>query len=276
MNSTQKIIKNLAIAFAFFLIFNIISVIVYGLSVFTYVFNDKEDVGSLEEIHELTTSNVKVLTIDLKTSNLVIKVGENFKVETSNQNIKTTQEKNKIYITERNHSWFKEKSKLIIYVPNNRILDTVTINGGAGKIKIDTFITKNLNLNLGAGKVDMNHLQVLNKTKVDGGVGSVHIKNSILNELDLDTGVGKLNIDAKVLGKSTIEQGVGSIDLNLIGTSNDYKIHVDKGIGSIRVDEKKVKDDETIGNGINKIDIDGGIGNMDINFIKIRSNYDRN
>lgn len=271
MNSTQKIIKNLAIAFAFFLIFNILSVIVYGLSVFTHLFNDTEDVGSLGEIHELTASDVKFLTIDLKTTNLIIKVGEDFKAETSNQNIKTKQEKNKIYITEKNYNWFKEKNKLIIYVPSNKILDTVTINGGAGKIEIDTFTTKNLNLNLGAGKVDMNNLQVLNKTKVDGGIGSVHIKNSILNELDLDTGFVKLNIDAKVLGKSTIEQGVGSIDLNLIGASNDYEIHVNKGIGSIHVDEKKVKDDETIGNGINKIDIDGGIGNMNINFIKIRS-----
>lgn len=84
-------------------------------------------------------------------------------------------------------------------------------------------------------------------------------------------GVGKFSLDAKVLGNSDIEQGVGSMDLNLIGTSDDYQIYVDKGLGSVNIDGKNVKDDENFGNGINKIDIDGGVGSINIDFKNIRS-----
>lgn len=271
MSSGQKIIKNLALAFAFFLIFSIVSGIIYGLSVFTNIFKDKEDLKPLEEIKELKETDASLLSIDLKATNLVVKVGDTFKAETSNKYIETRQDKEKIYITERNHNWFKEQPKLIVYIPSNMILDGVQINGGAGKIEIEALQTKILDLNLGAGKVDINNLQVLNKTVVEGGAGSVDIKNSILNNLDLNMGVGKFSLDAKVLGNSDIEQGVGSMDLNLIGTSDDYQIYVDKGLGSVNIDGKNVKDDENFGNGINKIDIDGGVGSINIDFKNIRS-----
>lgn len=270
MRNTQKVIKNLAIAFAFFLIFSIISGLIYGVSLFSNVFNDKEDLKHLEEIKELTSNDAKILSIDLNATNLIIKIGDNFKAETSNKYIVTKQDKDKIYITERNHNMMKKHSKLIIYVPNNMTLDFVEINGGAGKIKIDALMTKFLRLDLGAGKVEINNLQVLNKTKVEGGAGSVDIKNSILNNLDLSMGVGKFNLDAKILGNSTIEQGIGSIDLNLIGIINDYEINVEKGLGSISVEGQNLKDNKTIGNGFNKIDIEGGIGSIDINFESLR------
>lgn len=271
MSNTQKIIKNLAIAFAFFLIFNIISGIMYGVSLFSNIVNDKEGLKHLEEIKELTSSDAKILSIDLNTTNVIIKTGDTFKAETSNKYIVTKQDQDKIYITERNHKAIKKQPKLIIYVPINMILDSVEINGGAGRIQIDALITKLLRLDLGAGKVDINNLQVLNKTKIEGGAGSVDIKNSILNNLDLSIGIGKFNLDAEVLGNSTIEQGIGSIDLNLIGISDDYEINVEKGLGSISVEGKNVKDNETIGNGFNKIDIEGGIGSINIDFRNIRS-----
>ena len=270
MSSTQKIIKNLAIAFAFFLIFNIISGIIYGLSIFTNIFKNNENLKPLEEIEELTSSDATLLSVDLKATSLIIKTGDIFKAETSNKYIETKQDKEKIYITERNHNWFKEEPVLIIYVPSNMVLDGVQINGGAGKIEIETLQTKILDLNLGAGKVDINNLQVLSKAIVEGGAGSVSIKNSILNNLNLNMGIGKFSLDAKVLGNSTIEQGVGSIDLNLIGTNSDYQIYVNKGLGSINIDGKNVKDDETVGNGMNKIDIDGGVGSINIDFKNLR------
>lgn len=270
MSGLQKTIKYLAIAFALFLIFNIMSGIIYGLSVFSNIFKDKEELRPLEEIKELTESDASLLNIDLKATNLVIKVGDTFKVETTNKYIETKQDKEKIYITERNYNWFKEQPELIVYVSNNMILDSVQINGGAGKIEIESLQTKKLDLNLGAGKVNINNLQVLNKTIIEGGAGSVDIKNSILNNLDLNMGIGKFSVDAKILGNSDIEQGVGSIDLNLIGTSSDYQIYIEKGLGSIYIDGKNVKEDETVGNGMNKIDIDGGVGSINIDFRNIR------
>ena len=41
---------------------------------------------------------------------------------------------------------------------------------------------------------------------------------------------------------------------------------MDKGLGKATINGNNVKDDNTYGNGINKIDINGGIGNIEINF----------
>lgn len=268
MNGIQKVIKYIAIAFAFFLTFSIISGIISVASSLSNIFTDEKTNEKTDNLKELAIeSKSKNLDIDIASSNIIIKVGEVFKVETSNEYIKLKQEKDVIYITEKSHNWFKnDKSELIIYIPTYFILDKVSISNGAGTVNIENLSTKTLNLNLGAGKVDIDNLTVSNNTKIDGGAGEVTINNSNLNNLDLDIGVGKFNLTSKITGESEIDHGIGEVILNLIKTEEDYQIHVDKGIGSINIDGNNISDDETYGNGLNKIDIDGGVGSIKINF----------
>ena len=87
-----------------------------------------------------------------------------------------------------------------------------------------------------------------------------------MNNLDLDMGVGKLSLTSKLTGNNKIDSGVGAIDLSLIGSLEDYKISLDKGIGKATISGEDMKDDYTYGTGINKIDIDGGIGSINIDF----------
>ena len=77
-------------------------------------------------------------------------------------------------------------------------------------------------------------------------------------------GVGELDLSAKLSGNSDIDAGVGRLNLNLIG--NDYKIKVDKGIGSASINGNDIKDDTYYGEGSNIIDIDGGVGSIDISY----------
>ena len=50
----------------------------------------------------------------------------------------------------------------------------------------------------------------------------------------------------------------------LIGDSDMYEIHAEKGIGDIKIDDVSVADNSTTGNGENKINIEGGVGSVDI------------
>lgn len=269
MSGVQKTIKYLAIAFAFLLIFWIVSSIIYGVSFLGGVFTNN-DSNVLEDMKKLIENDedIKFLDVDIKSSNIIVKVGNTFKAETTNKYIECKQNNDKIVITEKSHNWFKSNdgSELIIYVPEDMVLDSVKIDNAAGKIEIEKLSTKILRLDLGAGKVDINNLSVLNDTKIDGGAGEVIINNSSLNNLDLDMGVGKFTLDAKILGNSKIDHGVGEAIINLLGSKEDYQINIDKGLGSVRIDGKNVGDNETIGNGINKIDIDCGVGSITVNF----------
>lgn len=269
MTTAQKIIKYAAIAFAFLLIFGILSCIMFGLSQMSNYFNDN-DSDILEELKEINISgdDVSVIDIEVKYANLVIKTGDTLKVETNNKYITTNQEKNKIIIQEKKHGWFKrnDKSDLIIYIPEDFIFDGVSIDAGAGKIEIDNLSTKILEFDLGAGKTNINNLVVFNNAEIDGGAGEITISNGSINNLDLDTGVGKCTLISELIGKNEIDVGVGELNVTLLGNKEDYKISAEKGIGSIKLDNENVKSQQIYGNGVNNIDISGGIGSIDIKF----------
>ena len=267
MNSFQKVIKYIAIAFAFFLIFSIFSGIVYGIKSVYYIFNDNNRVA--DKFYDLSIdSEIKELDIDVKAVNLIVKSGEQLKIETNNNYISSKQNESKFLIKEKDiNTWFNDdNTELIIYIPNDTVFDKVSITTGAGKVDIDELTANVLNLKLGAGKLEIGKLNISDKTVIDGGAGSVLISNGSVNNLDLDIGVGKVEFNAKLLGNTDIDCGIGEFILSVNGEKDNYKINVDKGIGNFKIDNNSIDDDTTYGNGNNIIDIDGGIGNIIVEF----------
>ena len=51
---------------------------------------------------------------------------------------------------------------------------------------------------------------------------------------------------------------------------DDYCIILDKGLGNATINGKNMSDDTTYGTGENKLDIDGGVGSIQIDFIENR------
>lgn len=270
MSETQKIIKYLAIAFAIFLIFNIISGIMFGIVSIGNIFSDKTEKNKMTDKIDIN-DNTLILDVDVVSVNVIIKEGNEFKAETNNKYIDCKQKYNKLYIKERKHNWFSRKnnSDLIVYVPSNYLFDAISIKSGAGKVSIDNLSSQKLYLDLGAGKVNIDNLKVLDNTEIEGGAGEIVISNGKLHNLDLNMGVGKLSLTSEVTGNSEIDAGVGKMDLNLIGNIDQYKIKLDKGIGSATIDGDKMNDDIYYGNGVNIIDIDGGIGSIKIDFLNL-------
>ena len=260
MTTTQKIIKNLSIAFAIFLIVIIISSIT--VLIFS-IFGNSEKLG---ELKELSCNYNENLDLSLNYSNLEIKESDKFLIETNNNNIKCSNKENKLLIKEKRRLFrVRNNSKIIIYVPNNYKFNDVKIENGAGSINIEDMQVNNLDLELGAGKTNINNIKT-NNTDIESGAGKLEIKSSLINNLDLDMGVGEIIIEANLTGNTKIDAGIGSLKLDILGKSLDYKIKLDKGIGNVYIDNKKVKDNEVIGNGSNYIDIDGGIGEIKVNF----------
>lgn len=272
MSQMQKIIKYLAIAFALFLTFSIVSGIMYGVSFLGNLLdNDSQNITEKLE-HLNIDGNTLLLDINVSSSNITIKSGDVFKAETNNKYINSKQDKNKLYITEKKHNWFhhNENSELIIYVPTDFIFDGVAIESGAGKMKIESLSTKELYLDLGAGKVEISHLIVSDMADIDGGAGEIVIESGSIHNLDLDMGVGRLSLTSKLIGNSKIDSGIGKVDLSFIGTLEDYQITLDKGLGSATIDGKNMSSDTVYGTGNNRLDIEGGIGSIYIDFIEER------
>ena len=69
-----------------------------------------------------------------------------------------------------------------------------------------------------------------------------------------------------VTGKNKIDIGVGSFYLNVLDNISNYKLKLNKGIGTIKVNDEEIKNDTTIGAGDNIINISGGVGSINIDF----------
>lgn len=272
MTTTQKIIKYCATAFAVFLIVTIISAILSGgyvlLSAFGLIHTNENIVTKdlkviLSEIKEVST-----LQINLKYTNLYIKTGDNFKVETNNSKMTYTNNNGSVKIKEENRNWLNDnkESNLIIYIPKDMSLDETKIETGAGKINIEKLNTQSLYFELGAGDVYIENLIATQETKIDGGVGKTELKSCEINNLKANLGMGEFIFSGKLTGKSEVDSGIGAINIDLIDNKKNYTIDISKGIGTVTLDGQKIEMDRVYGTGENDLEIDGGIGEIKIEF----------
>lgn len=225
MSLFSKIVRNLALAFGIFLAITIIS---FGLDL-AYFFLQSTNLVK-NNSYEISGEDFKkyssYLDVRLKASNLVIKSGDTFRYETNIKDLKVTQKDNKLVIKDTRKNVLNSKhNDVTIYIPDGLIFDSV-------------------NIEMGAGKLD--------------------IKQVELNNVTLDLGVGKATINSNLIGKSTIECGIGEVILNLNLPLDSYKLKLEKGIGEVTLNGKSVKNDTTVGKGINTINVEGGIGKISV------------
>lgn len=276
MTTAQKIIKYFAIAFAIFLIVSIISLILFGVYALSGVLglknNSKIDVSSNMQTVDignkgniLNLTDITSLDIEVKYTNLIIKNGDTFHYETNNDNIIYKENHNTIKIEEKGKWLFSDtESNLIIYIPENFDLNKINIEAGAGKVEIENLNVDNLDLELGAGEASISNLNIRNNTKLEGGAGRLNILDGNINNLDLDMGIGEININSFITGDSDIDAGIGILNLNLQGSKADYRIITDKGVGNLKINGQNISGASTYGEGKNLIKIDEGIGNINI------------
>ena len=258
MSGVQKGIKIAAIVLAIFIICIIINAILALVGSFAYA---EGDVTFLESYN-----NISNIEIDLGTTNLEIKKGVEFKVEASNvtDKFKVKKRNNTLYIEEDSFWLFGNNNagKVIVYVPE--YLEELNIDTGAGTTTINNISARKMNLDHGAGIIEIN-ASTFDNSEIDGGTGEINISSSIFTNLELDTGVGEVNFNGQILGKSNISAGIGEINLTLTGGEELYELRIDKGIGDVFLNGEDYGR-SSYGNGANLIDIDGGIGEININF----------
>ena len=274
MTTAQKVIKYIATAFAVFLIVTIISAILNGgyalLNTFGLIHKKENIVTEDLKVISSEVKEVSTLKIDLACTNLDIKTGDTFKVETNNSKITFTNDNGSVKIKEENRNWLNNndsESNLIIYIPEDMIaIDETNIETGAGKINIEKLNTQSLYLELGAGDVHIENVIATGETKIDGGVGKTELNSCEINNLKVNLGMGEFIFSGKLTGKSEIDSGVGAIRIKLMDDKGNYKINVSKGLGNVTLDGQKLETDRVYGTGENYLDIDGGVGEIKIEF----------
>lgn len=267
MTKSQKIIKYFAISLAMLLIISIIFGIVTvveqiskGITFDTIAIDNNCKKIDYEKYNSY-------LDINIKDAELRIYGSEKFKFISSEEKIvleKIGETKLRIIDKRPKHIKTIEDTPIVtIYVPNELVYEMVNINFGVGKLKIEEIETKEFNLNLGAGESTLEKLYS-DKTTIDTGAGDLKVNNSRLSDLNLDIGVGEIKLNSYISGNSNINCGVGNLNLELPDYLESYTIKVEKGLGIITYNNKKLDNNKTLGEGPNKIKIDDGVGSIKI------------
>lgn len=265
MTIFQKVVKYLAIAFALFLIVSIVSGIIGTVGVLGGLFSES---GVTEDLTAYpVSSQIKELKVNVGAADFTITASDRLSVESNLKNLKVEEEDGVLTITEKSKfGMHYHKAVLKLSIPDGYCFEKADIQTGAGRLTVDTLSADVLDLELGAGEVQIAQLNASESARIEGGTGKVTVSGGTLNNLELEMGVGQLNLTSALTGSSELDYGVGEANLTLIGAKDDYRITLKKGLGAATVDGKDMADGSVYGDGQNRIKIDGGVGAVNVSF----------
>lgn len=270
MTTTQKVIKYLAIAFAIFLTVTIIGGILSAVGLIGGIFTGEDITGDMQTYS--VNADIQNLDIVINAADIHIKEGDAFSVESNLKDLKVNEKNGSLTIkdtTEMKVHLFGSTNSdavLTIYVPVGTIFDHVNLTTGAGRLTVDHLSAETLDFELGAGEVTIGSLVATSSADIEGGAGKITISGGKIRNLDLEMGVGQFNLTSALVGNCQLDAGVGETNITLLGEKDDYELELEKGLGSISVDGKKVSNNSNTGNGSNKVEIHGGVGAINVDF----------
>ena len=213
------------------------------------------------------TSEIHSLDIQINAADFKIVSVDDFSVESNLKYLSVSEKDGVLKIVDEAKSNSNYTNAILtLYVPNGIVFHDVDIETGAAKMTVDTLSASSVELKLGAGDVRFESLNASANVDIEGGAGQITIVSGTLNNLSLEMGIGELNLTAAVLGESDLKFGVGESNVTLIGSKDDYKVDIEKGLGNVTVDGENVTDFGSSGNGQNHIKFEGGIGTINLKF----------
>ena len=246
MKPWQTAVRYGAIVLAVILIINIVG---WGLKIVGAVLGFASS-GTLDEskTYECDADTDK-LEINISAAQLIIRI-EKCESITVKTNLKG------VSVKERSNTLKIDDNKGFLSIPDTEGFVEIMIPEGA--------VLREIDLDLGAGETLLSAI-CADEVDIDGGAGEVLFTRCEISDLDLDMGVGALDFRGRVTGKADISLGVGVAKIQLLGDKDEYRLSVDKGIGNVSVDGQDVGSTK-IGNGGVRVNIDGGVGDITIDF----------
>ena len=265
MTTMQKAVKYLAMAFAIFLTVTIIGGILSAAGLLGGLFGGDAVTKDMQTYP--VTGEIHDLNIRINAADLYIKEGDAFSIESNLKHLKVEEKGDVLTIEEtRKFGGTYNNAVLTIYIPAGTVFDNTNLATGAGRLTIEDLSSGTLDFELGAGEVSITSLIATKSADIGGGAGRITISGGALKDLELEMGVGQLNLTSALTGDCQLDLGIGESNITLIGNKDDYKLELEKGIGSLTVDGKDVSDYGSSGNGMNSVEINGGIGAIHVKF----------
>ena len=213
------------------------------------------------------SGEVRALRMEINAADVKLEQGDAFRVESNLKQLTVSVQNGVLTIRQKNKVGVNyTDGMLTLYVPEDTVFESVSIDTGAGRLTADELRTERLDLSLGAEAEEFGYLETTKETDIEGGAGAIVISDGSITDLELEMGVGGLDLTAALLGDSDLSLGVGESKLTLLGNKDDYRVEIEKGLGNILVDGEIVSQYGSYGSGRNSVDIEGGVGEINLSF----------
>lgn len=210
---------------------------------------------------EKNLDSIKNIKAQIAFGKVIIKYGDEFKVEAENiqeKFFKLINNNNYLTIEYLSNNKFEIKKEkfhtpeFTITIPKDFTLENLDLDIGASELKIDSIKAKSSTLNSGAGVIIANDIE--------------------FNNLDLKCGVGTAEIGGKVDGDVRIEVGLGTVDLDLVGNIDHYNISSECGLGNVNLNGQNFsgigENQKNTYDALYNIQIECGLGSVNLNINK--------
>jgi len=264
MTTVQKVIKYAALAFALFLALSIIGGIVSGVALIGGIVDSDATTDDLKTYEINPSTEILFLDVEIGAADFIIKESDSYCVKSNLKNLTVEEKNGTLTIKEKTSFGRYDGAALTLYLPLHRF-EKAEIKTGAGRFKADSLNAYKLDLELGAGEVYIDRISVTS-ANIEGGAGNLTVAFGTIGNLDLDMGIGELNLNVELYGNNELDLGVGKANITLRGKQENYTVDIEKGLGSVTVNGENVSEYHCYGNGQGRVDIDGGIGAIHLNF----------
>ena len=264
MKKKKKFIKYSAIVFGIYLSITIVMVLLSLAGAFTGI--PEKEVENLikdsteykEEDISKEFENVKSLEIDLETMDLVIRNGDKIKVEGTNipdrMRIKQEGEKLKISDEEISSSYLGDNT-ITIYLPENQKLDNINLEIKYSTVEIEKINVSNLKLDFESNYCEFQEI-VADNIEIDNEYADLDIYDGQTTNFRMDSESGYQNIALKITGTGNVEVENADTNITLIGKQEDYQINNKNRLGTTYIGDEAISNNQTIGSGNGKINLD--------------------
>ena len=197
-----------------------------------------------ERILALTADTLRNLYIEVGACELHIEESEDecvrLAVGGNTDNLRYYVEENGLRIVRKsNWTWRwagvnTVSDKVYLYLPKETSLDYADIELGAGSMESIGLTARDVNIEVGAGEMNIDSLTADNGAILSVGAGKIRIKNLVCRTTDLDIGAGEMDIDnAEVAGDANIDLGMGNVNIGGVIAGD---LDVDCSMGTVILD----------------------------------------
>lgn len=191
-------------------------------------FSKEFDIDEIKDLN-LEIENAEIIIKEEKRENILLKVFQ------SNSHFEYDVDHDCLKI-EQSNSWQNKNNslKLYIYIPTGFQFEEVIAEAGVGKLSISSINAKKIDLEVGAGQLEVKKVSCEKELDIDCGLGdiSVELVDSLSKfAYNIDCGMGNVTIG------DDHYSGVAQSKTSHHNQHKDRKINIDCGMGNVTIKE---------------------------------------